>query len=190
MNEKIYHYPVWIRFWHWFNALFCLGLIITGISMQYADPESPFINFESAVKIHNVCGILLTFNYLLFFTGNFFSINGNHYNLRKGIFNRMVKQFRYYALGIFKGEKAPFPVNVTTKFNPLQKFVYTLIMYVGVPVIILSGWALLFPEIIINQIFGVSGVFLTDIVHVYFCTLGLKVGSLFMSMINGWVKSH
>jgi thiosulfate reductase cytochrome b subunit len=63
---------------------------------------------------------------------------------------------------------------------------------------------MLFPEIIVQKVFGVSGLFLTDlvhiitgfiislflIVHVYFCTMGIKLTSLFKGMINGWVEVH
>lgn len=204
MAGMIFHYPVWIRIWHWLNAIFCLLLIVSGISMQYSDPDSPFIGFEVAMRMHNVCGVLLSINYILFFIRNIFSENKRHYTLRKDIWHRLARQFKYYTYGVFKGQNPPFPITTERKFNPLQKFTYILIMYVGMPIIVITGWALLFPEMIVNQIFGVSGVLLTDllhiiigfiisiflIVHVYFCTMGTKVGSLFRGMITGWVEPH
>ena len=200
----IYHYPGWIRLWHWLNVLLCLLLIITGISMQYSDPETPFINFKVAVRMHNICGVLLSFNYMIFFIGNILTNNSKNYIIKKGIWKKVGKQFRYYTYGIFKKEKPPFPINENRKFNPLQRFAYTLLMYIGVPIIIITGWALLFPEINVDQFLGVSGILITDllhvivgfiisifmIVHIYFCTLGTKIGSLFRGMITGWVESH
>ena len=47
------------------------------------------------------------------------------------------------------------------KFNPLQKVTYVLAMYVAVPLLIISGIGLLFPEITINGVLGVSGL-ITD----------------------------
>ncbi len=204
MTQKIYYYPIWIRIWHWINALLCLLLIISGVSMQYSDPDSPFIPFNIAVNMHNICGVLLSINYLQFFICNIIFNNGKNYTLGKGIWKKLVLQLRYYSFGVFKGEKPPFPINKQRKFNPLQRFSYILIMYLGVPFIIITGWALLFPEIIISEIFNLSGILLTDIihiiigftisifllVHVYFCTMGTKVGSLFKGMINGWVEPH
>ena len=67
---------------------------------------------------------------------------------------------------MFKGEKHPFPVTEERKFNPLQKVTYVLAMYVAIPLLIISGIGLLFPEITINKFFGVSGLILTDILHI------------------------
>ena len=204
MAQKIYYYPIWIRIWHWLNALLCLFLIVTGLSMQYSDPDSIVIAFNYAVNIHNVCGVLLSINYLQFFIGNIIYKNSKHYKMGDGFWKKLILQLRFYSFGVFKNENPPFPINEERKFNPLQRLTYLLIMYVAVPFIIISGWALLFPEIIIPQFFGISGVLITDvlhiitgfiisiflIVHVYFCTMGTKVGSLFKGMLSGWVEPH
>ncbi|MFC2138055.1 cytochrome b/b6 domain-containing protein [Bacteroidota bacterium] len=204
MTQKIYYYPIWIRLWHWLNALLCLLLVITGLSMQYSDPDSMVISFNYAVNIHNVCGVFLSINYLQFFIGNIIYENGKHYKMGEGFLKKLLMQLRFYSFGVFKGENPPFPINNERKFNPLQRFTYILIMYIAVPFIIISGWALLFPEIIVPQFLGISGVLITDVLHiitgfiisifllahVYFCTMGTKVGSLFKGMISGWVEPH
>lgn len=106
MSGKIYLYPVWIRLWHAFNALLILLLIISGVSMQYTNPENPFIRFDIAVTMHNISGMFLTANYLVFLIGNIITPNGRYYKTSfKGLFNRLLKQFTYYTFGIFKHEK-------------------------------------------------------------------------------------
>ena len=86
MSEKIYFYPIWTRLWHGLNAIFCLLLIASGISMQYANIDYPLIQFESAVSLHNFAGIALTLSYLIFFIGNIITSNGKHYRIRlKGL---------------------------------------------------------------------------------------------------------
>jgi thiosulfate reductase cytochrome b subunit len=205
MIEKIYHYPLWIRLWHWINALLCLALIISGISMQFSEPDRPIFRFDIAVTMHNISAVLLSVNYLFFLIGNRFTGNSKHYRITEPNFpQRMLKQFLYYMAGIFKGEPAPFPITKERKFNPLQQFSYMLIMYGCLPLIFVTGWGLFFPETIIPTIFGISGIFLTDlihiitgftvsmfmIIHVYFCTMGTKMSSLFKGMINGWAEAH
>lgn len=202
----MYLYPKWIRAWHIVNALLFLILILTGISMQYTDTESSFflIGFAMAVKWHNHAAFFLTGNYVIFVLGNAFTKNGRYYKTKKENFwSDLMKQLKYYAFGMFKGEKHPFPVTMERKFNPLQKFSYILAMYVGMPVLILSGLVLLFPELAINSIFGVSGMVLNDIIHItsgfflsifmvihiYTCTLGAKPSSLFWGMITGYHRS-
>jgi thiosulfate reductase cytochrome b subunit len=205
MSGKLYLYPLWLRLWHAANALLILGLIVTGVSMQYSSPEHPFIRFDIAVSIHNICGMLLTLNYLFFVIGNRISPNGKYYKLSvKGLFGRLKTQFMYYTIGIFRHEAPPFPVTRESKFNPLQQFTYVIAMYIMVPVIFLTGWALLYPEVLFTHVFGGSSLKINDFIHVitgfllsffmlvhlYFCTVGATFVSNFRSMINGFHESH
>jgi thiosulfate reductase cytochrome b subunit len=205
MSGKIYLYPIWIRLWHAFNAILIILLIITGVSMQYTDPANPFIRFDLAVKMHNISGILLTVNYLLFLIGSIVTPNGKYYKLSlKGLFARLMKQFTYYTFGIFKHEKPPYPVTKESKFNPLQQFTYVIAMFMLVPIVIITGWALLYPEVVLTKIMGGSGLKINDFIHViigffvsffmfvhiYFCTIGATFVSNFRSMITGFHESH
>jgi len=205
MSEKIYFYPVWLRIWHGINAVFILLLIISGISMQYSDLNSPFIRFDTAVSIHNFSGVVLTLNYLLFFIGNIVFRNGRFYRLKiKGLGQRLWKQLRFYSYGCFVGEEAPYPVNPDRKFNPLQKVSYVFTMYLALPLLFISGWALLFPEFILKKLLGFSGIFLTAqlhivmgflvsvflIIHLYVSTMGKSPVSNFKSIVSGWQEIH
>jgi len=203
-TERIYLYPVWIRIWHMINALLCLTLIATGLSIQFSNPDT-VIKFKTAVSVHNIAGIIMTISYTCFFVGNLFTPNGAHYVIAvKGYFLRMQKQFYYYTVGLFKKEEAPFPVNEENKFNPLQQSTYVVLMYALVPFVVLSGWGLLYPEITVKSFVGFSGLDLTDLfhifagfaisiimcVHIYFCTIGKSPWSNFKSMLNGFHESH
>jgi len=203
----MYLYPKWIRIWHVINAVIFLILIVTGLSMQYTDKEnaSYVVGFAKAVRWHNFAAMVLVLNYILFVTGNLLTNNGRYYKIgRKDFLSNLVKQFKYYSSGMFKGEKHPFPVTEERKFNPLQKLTYVLAMYVAVPLLIISGIGLLLPEITITTFFGISGLILTDIlhitmgfflsvfmvIHIYTCTLGAKPTSLFWGMISGYHREE
>ena len=204
-EERYYLYPVWVRLWHLINALCCLFLILTGISMQFSNPKVPLIRFDIAVSIHNISGILLSVNYLLFFTGNLFTRNGKFYKIFfPGFPGRLKAQYHYYTGGLFRHEEPPFPVNWESKFNPLQLFSYVVIMYIMVPVPFITGWALMYPEIIPTRFWEFSGLHLMDLVHIfsgfvisifmfvhiYFCTIGKSPVSNFKSIINGYHEPH
>lgn len=204
-EEKIYLYPVWVRLWHLCNAILCLALIITGTSMQFSNPKFPLIRFDVAVSIHNIMGILLCANYLIFLTGNIFTHNGKFYKLiLPGLIRRVMTQFKYYTNGLFKGESVPYPLNPERKFNPLQQVTYVGSMYFLIPIIIFTGWALLYPEVIPARILLYSGLHVTDffhitaaflvslfmIIHIYFCTIGKTPLSNFKSMIDGYHEGH
>lgn len=203
----MYLYPKWVRIWHLFSAILIIILIITGISMQYTGKDQAFflMDFAKAVRWHNFTAVILTISYIGFVTGNILTENGKYYKMKeRNFWSDLWKQLRYYSIGMFRGEKHPFPVMLERKFNPLQKISYVLVMYVAMPLIIISGIGLMLPEIIINKFFGVSGLILTDllhiimgfllsvflVIHIYTCTLGNKPFSLFRSIISGYHESH
>jgi len=198
MAQLIYFYPKWLRAWHQVNALMFLALIVTGLSMQYG---IFMIRFDYAVSIHNICGIILAINYLIYLIGNLISGNYKYYLLKFSCFyNELKIQLTYYCFGLFKKESPPFPLNKERKFNPLQKLSYVIVMIIFLPLIILSGLAMLYPQLIITKMFGIPGIVITDlvhiifgflgsmflIIHVYFCTIGAKPASSFKSMIDGY----
>jgi thiosulfate reductase cytochrome b subunit len=202
----VYLYPIWIRLWHLCNALLYLLLIITGLSMQYSNPEFPMLRFDLAVSIHNTSGILLSISYLVIVFGNIFTTNGRFYRMkRNGFTEELTRQARYYLFGIFKGDKAPYPINGERKFNPLQKISYVAVIYFLMPLVIFTGWSMIFPEMIFfDKIFGTSGLHFTDLIHIlmgfilsifmvmhiYLCTIGKPAGTHFRAMMNGWHHSE
>ncbi|HEY3390586.1 MAG TPA: cytochrome b/b6 domain-containing protein, partial [Prolixibacteraceae bacterium] len=165
-ENKIYFYPIWLRIWHGINALCILTLIITGINMQFTNPGVAIMKFQLAVDFHNIAGITLSLNYLLFFFGNILTVNRKYYKLKmKGLLKKILLQADYYTSGMFKNQPHPFPLSEKRKFNPMQKVMYVFVMYVIVPAVIITGLALLFPETIIEEVYSISGIFITALVH-------------------------
>jgi thiosulfate reductase cytochrome b subunit len=175
--------------------------------MQYTNKQDyvMVVGFAKAVKWHNIAAILLIINYIIFVIGNTATENGKYYRIgKKNFLTDLGIQLKFYSRGMFRGEKHPFPVTEDRKFNPLQKFSYVLAMYVALPLLIISGLGLMFPESVLNKFLGISGLILTDIlhitmgfcltlfmlIHIYTCTLGSKPTSLFKSMLSGYHESE
>jgi thiosulfate reductase cytochrome b subunit len=199
-ENKIYFYPLWLRIWHGINALGIILLIITGISMNSGFEESA-ISFKLIISVHNYAGAIVTLNYLLFVLGNAFTSNKKFYIVKpRNFLKRPMKQAYYYAWGMFHGEKPPYPLSAKRKFNPLQKYTYLAVMYLVVPLVIITGIGLMFPELIFNKIYDVSGVLITAvthsamgffisiflIIHLYIASIGKSPLDNFRSIINGW----
>lgn len=198
-SKKVYFYPVWLRIWHGINALGIIILIVTGISMQSV--ENSFLGFNTTITLHNIAGGVVAFSYLFFFFGNLFTGNGKFYRIKPtGFIKRPVKQAYYYIWGMFHGMKAPYPLSEKRKFNPLQKYSYVLVMYLAVPFVIVSGIALLFPEIIIEDVYKFSGIYITAVlhsvfgffisvflvIHLYVASIGKSPRENFKSIVTGW----
>jgi thiosulfate reductase cytochrome b subunit len=73
-------------------------------------------------------------------------------------------------------------------------------MYFFVPIVIISGIALLFPELIIEEVYNLSGVMLTAIlhgvigffififliIHLYVASIGKSPRANYRGIITGW----
>lgn len=198
---KLYFYPLWLRIWHGFNALGILTLIATGLSMQSSLESGRVVGFNMIVNLHNIAGVVVALSYMGYFIGNLVTPNGKFYIIKsQGFFKKPVKQAAYYIWGMFHGEKSPYPLSEKRKFNPLQKYAYVMVMYLAVPLVIITGVALLFPEIIIDKVYTFSGVFVTAvlhsamgffisiflIIHLYVASIGKSPLRNFKSIITGW----
>lgn len=200
MTRMIQVFPVWLRVWHWINATLFVILTVTGASLHFAAPDSPFIPFATARLWHNICGLMLTANYLIYLVMNVVSGNVRHYIPRfRGLFRRLWVQGVFYVDGFPKGEHHPFPPTAQAKFNPLQQVTYGAVMYLGMPALVGSGLLYFFPEYMPEQILGWSGLWPVAVFHyvmglvlatfmlshIYLGTCGETLTSEFRRMIRG-----
>ena len=202
MNEqKLYLYSKGVRVWHGINALSIIVLIVTGISMHYSTKENSFISFDLAVSLHNLFSGLLIFSYLFFIISNLVTKNGKAYQIeRKDLFKKLVQQSKYYLIGYFRGDPKPFSISKENKFNPLQQVTYSITMYLLVPLVILTGIGMLFPESIVEKLTTSSGIKLTAvfhtvigflvslflIVHIYVASVGKHPLRNYRSIVSGY----
>lgn len=205
MAERSYIVPLWLRLWHWTNALLFLALLVTGVSLHFAMPESPLIPFAAARTVHNVAGIAISILYGTLIVANAVTGNGRQFLPRlKGFPARLKRQQAFYASGIFKGEARPFPMTPERKFNPLQQVAYLGVVYGAMPVLVVSGFLFMFPELAPDRLLGMGGLWPIAVLHyliglflsvflighVYMATAGETVLSEIKMMITGWHTAH
>jgi thiosulfate reductase cytochrome b subunit len=192
--KEMYLYPLWVRIWHWLNALMCVALIITGISLHFSDPDNPLImDFDTSILLHNYAGLIMTVLYILFIVGNLVSTNGVHYMVKfKGFIKRLFIQIVFYGVGIFKGDEHPYPPTQTSKFNPLQQITYTGVMYGLVAPLVITGVLLIIPESIPDIFMGMGTILPIAIAHTilsYFLALFL-LGHLYLATTGETLLSN
>lgn len=201
VHERIYILPGWVRAWHWTNALLIITLCVTGISLHFADASLPLVEFSLSVRVHNIAGVALVGLYTFFVIAN--ALTGNWWQFvpkPPGILKRCMVQTRFYLWGVFKGEPEPYPVTKAENFNALQAMTYWFMIYIVMPVIVVTGLIFLYPTLAPAELFGMDGllpvamlhyisatVILTFVVaHIYLCTFGKKISTTFKTMITGW----
>lgn len=205
MSERSYIMPVWLRLWHWVNALLMILLIVSGASLHFTDSVVPLIRFDIARTVHNVSGIAITVLYVAFLIWNSASGNLRQYlPSLKDLVSGLNEQNAYVALGIFTGAPPPVTPTPEKKFNVLQQMTYLLVMYVAMPLLIVTGIAFFFPELAPDQLFGLDGLLpiavshyvigylltLFLLGHIYMGTMGITATAGFRMMITGWHEEH
>ncbi len=201
MTRRLYLYPGWLRAWHWINAILFMALILTGLSMHYADMDNPFLSFRIATAVHNITGLVLVGMYLIFLVANFTSGNRRHYVPQlKGLFSRLFRQIHFYLFGIMRGDDHPFEATEESKFNPMQQLAYITIMFVMMPILLITGLLLQIPELAPDKFLGAGGIWpmavahsvvaflmtVFTLVHIYLGSTGHTVNAYYKNMITGW----
>lgn len=200
-NDLAFLVPLWVRVWHIVNALLILTLTITGVSLHFADPGRMLVEFSLAAQIHDIAGVLLVAAYAFFVLANIVTGNWSQYvPAPPNVFARCLKQAMYYAGGIFRGEAHPHKTTAEARYNPLAALTYWAVMYLLLPVVLLTGLVFMFPQFAPDRVFGMDGllpvamlhylsgaaVVMFMITHIYLGTMGRRLSSLYRMMITGW----
>jgi thiosulfate reductase cytochrome b subunit len=201
MSHRVFVLPVWIRVWHWTNALLIITLTITGASLHFSDPNLMLVPFALAARVHDIAGLALVAAYSFFVIANIISGNWWQYVPKpQGFIEKCLRQARFYAWGIFQGDEPPFPPTREVNFNAMQQIVYWVIMYLFMPIVIVTGIMFMWPDLAPKQIFGLDGLMPIAVLHylgalvivsfmvahIYLGTTGHKISTHFKMMITGW----
>jgi thiosulfate reductase cytochrome b subunit len=203
-DKLMYVHPAPVRVWHWVNAVGFIILILTGIQIRFAEMVDWF-SLEDAIQLHNYVGFVVIAAYGLWVSYYFGTMKIKLYfpNPRNFV-PKAIKQIKYYGAGIFRGEPNPHQMTPDNKFNALQQNAYVAIMFVFLPVQMITGlflWRVKRFENYIDLIGGIKIVssihvllfffFVAFIfVHVYLATLGHTPWAHFKAMFTGYEEHH
>lgn len=185
-----YIYSLFTRVWHWVNAIIILALLYSGFQMHYAGP------YHIYGHIHHWFAYALMVEYACFLAYEVLTRDIKQFIPAAWEFTEgTIRQARFYAIGIFKGEEHPYHMVKEHRLNPLQKPAYFSIMFGLVPVLILTGLVLMRPDwtsFLINWIGGQENVRYVFYLHLVsaFGILAFLVGHLYLATTGDTVKQH
>ena len=186
----IHHAP--IRVWHWVNAIGFVFLILTGIQIRFAEHLS-FISLEQAIYIHNYVGFMVIPNYFLwvlyyFGTGQM----GLYVPTPKNLLPKIKEQVAFYSLGFFRGDPNPHKITAKNKFNVLQQATYAKIMFVLLPLQMVTGIFLWQIKQFENYIHLMGGIKIVNSVHVllFFFFVAFMIGHIYMTTFGHTPLAH
>jgi thiosulfate reductase cytochrome b subunit len=207
--EKIYLTPTPVRIWHWLNALGIITLCLTGLQIRFPEYANIFGTYKAAITLHDVAGVTVSISFFLWFFYYLFVARSlvklyipNLDDIKRGIFG----QAFFYFFAYFLGRQNPHTATPDSKFNAIQKLSYLFIMFLLLPLEIVSGLLMMNIAPLRGWIVMIGGItFLADVhyliacsffaflcVHIYMATLGHTPFSHFRQMWTGWeeIETH
>lgn len=206
-KKRVYLQPTPIRIWHWLNALGIITLIITGVQIRFPEHIDLFASYKSAILLHNVAGLVVTFSFSLWFTYYALvrrSLLKVYVPSKEELEHGLARQARFYLLTYFLGWRNPFHATPDNKFNPLQKSAYLAIMFILVPLVSLTGLLLTNVSPMRDLVLMIGGLKILIAIHfllacclcaflfthVYLATLGRKPLTYIKPMWTGWEEEE
>lgn len=187
-------YPRFERIWHWTQMALIFVLLFTGLGMNGLHG---LISFGPAVVFHTLAAGLLL---VLWIFATFWLFTTGVWRQFIPRIEGMIAVARYYAFGMFKGEKSPYAKVYWRKHNPLQAATYFVVKWVIFPAIWVSGlfyltwnlWegganATFWLVVVANiHILAAYVILAFVIAHVYLLTVGHGFRSHVQPMITGY----
>jgi len=99
---KIYLVTKVERFWHWVNAVGIVLLALSGLNIHFVREFDVFGSLSAAITLHNIVGIIVSLDYLLW-AGYMISSRRIRFYLpnRDDMPRGLIRQTRYYLWGIW-----------------------------------------------------------------------------------------
>lgn len=186
----LHHAP--IRVWHWVNASAFTFLLLTGVQIRFAE-QLDWFSLEEAIHLHNYVGFMVISNYGLWL---FYSLASGQIRLYLPTAKHMVRQIKaqivYYAFGIFRGDANPHVSSTESKFNVLQQQAYALLMFVLLPLQVVTGLFLWEIQRFDNYIQFMGGIRIVNLIHVglFFFFAAFMIVHVYLSTLGRTPLSH
>ncbi|GFE62626.1 hypothetical protein AOG2_32140 [Geobacter sp. AOG2] len=203
----VYLQPTPVRIWHWIHALSIVTLCVTGVQIRFPEAVNLFGSYRAAVYLHNAAGIVVGLSmvyWVLYYVVISRTIGRIYFPTGEDVKHGLIRQAVFYAFNYFRGKPNPFHATPENKFNALQKMAYLAIMFVFMPLVIVTGLLLLDIQPLRRVLFVLGGIKLIDglhffaacclcafvFFHFYLTTLGPTPFSEIRTMWTGWEKEE
>lgn len=160
--------PLTIQLWHWIHGLSVILLVLTGIQLRLPDVAPIFATFLNAVNLHNIAGVGVLLDYLLWIAYNLWKREfGNRFLVSPRVFfEDIAEMLHYYGYQIFTGEGFPGSKRRYAMYDPLERAFFLVIMLFLLPTQIVTGILLFDVHATMPAIRALGGLRLVDAVHV------------------------
>lgn len=171
--------PLWVRAWHWAIAILFVILVFTGVVLTYSSSGFALMNYALASTLHQVTGVLFSVLFVPFVAAAAASRYWRRYQRQWiNLWARILRFGGYVAHGVPEaGPDGPSRLELSRGFLILIQHLLSIFSLVILsPLLILTGLALLYPELLPEEVAGLDGIWPFALAHYW---VGL-VGALFL----------
>ncbi|MDD5758996.1 MAG: cytochrome b/b6 domain-containing protein [Desulfobulbaceae bacterium] len=191
-HKMIYIHHAPIRVWHWVNATAFIFLLATGVQIRFAE-QLDWFSLEEAIHLHNYVGFMVISNYCLWLV---YSLVSGQIRLYipsgKNMIQKIREQVVYYSYGIFRGDQNPHVITPENKFNVMQQQTYAILMFVLLPLQLITGLFLWEIKRFENYIQFMGGIRIVNLIHVvlFFFFAAFIVGHIYLATLGHTPLAH
>ncbi|MEG3637772.1 cytochrome b/b6 domain-containing protein [Magnetococcus sp. PR-3] len=181
------------RFWHWFQAILIIGLMITGFEVNGA---YTLFGYEKAADYHRMVAWVLIW---LWVFAIFWHLITGEWKQYVPTTERLFAVMKYYSVGIFD-HSIPHPYKKTKRFkhNPLQRIAYSVFNIAISPIIWISGllymyyndwpasWGLTLGDVALVHVAAAFAMLIFFVMHLYMAFTGHPPMQYVKAMITGY----
>ena len=194
-EQRVYLFKRFERFWHWSQAALIITMLVTGFSVHGLIHA---VDFRTALLVHEYAAWALV---VLWTFAIFWHFTTGEWKQYIPTMAQVPAIMRYYAFGMFLGERHPYHPVPEKKHNPLQRLAYLWLKLMINPLLWASGAVLLFfaYDWIRGFPFGLSlaaaarihtaaayMMLVFFIAHVYLATTGKTPLAYIRAMVTGY----
>lgn len=191
--ERIYIFKRFERFWHWWQALLIMTMMLTGFEIH---GSYRLLGFDTATAVHTTAAWALI---TLWVFAIFWHVTTGEWRQYIPTTEKVVAMMRYYVTGIFTNAPHPFRQTALRKHNPLQRLAYLGVKLFINPAIWVSGllylyyndwpaWLSWLPLGVVAtlHVLAAFAMLIFFVAHVYLATAGATWKSHIVAMVTGW----
>ncbi len=185
--------PLWVRTWHWVIAVLFVALVYTGVVLTYSTSDFALMNYELADNLHQVAGIIMSILYGVFVVVVFASGYWRRYQRRyQGLWSRI----RLHGANVMSADSSgqTSEISRVERTRPVlllvQQFLYIFSIVIVSPLLVITGIALLYPELAPAEIAGLNGLWPMALAHIWVGLAGalFLLFHIYIATIGGFIR--
>ncbi len=160
--------PLAVRAWHWAHGLFVILLVLSAIQLRLPDIAPIFATFLTAVNLHNLIGIVLILDYVLFIVYHLWRhrFKTLFYGSPSALVREILATAYYCSCLLFLPDDYPNTPLHERNPDPLGRLLYSTIMLFVLPIQIITGVLLFRVDPMTPVVKALGGLRVVDGIHV------------------------